>query len=421
MSDVTEQPAAGERGGGGDEITREMATPEFHQDPYPLYAQMRREHPVYRSPQGIWYLTGYADVDAALRDPRLSKDHARMRRWHTRQTGREDLDRLRDRFGRSMLHADPPDHTRLRKLANKTFTARRTEGLRPRIEAIVDELLDAAAAAGPTMELIGALAYPLPITVICELIGVPPGDRHNVRTWSRQLVNQTEAVPTPDAVQRIEQAATEFEGYLRDLIARRRAEPADDILSALVTVAESGAQLTENELVSTCYLLLVAGHETTVNLIGNGTLALLRHPDQLRRLQQDPTLIRSAVEELLRYDSSVQQVTRIVMGQVEVGGRTLSDGELVSPLLAAANRDPDWFPDPDRLDLGRANNRHLSFGNGPHFCLGAPLARLEGAVAIGALVRRLPALRLDTETVEWRPKPALRGLERLPVAYQPRA
>lgn len=418
MSGATEQPAALEYGGGGvDEITREMATPEFHQNPYPLYARMRREHPVYRSPRGVWYLTRYADVDAALRDLRLSKDHARMRRWYARQTGRADLDRLRDRFGRSMLHADPPEHTRLRKLANKAFTARRTEGLRPRIGAIVDELLDAAVAAGPAMELIGAFAYPLPITVICELIGIPPGDRHRVRTWSRQLVNQTAAVLTPDACQRIEQVAEEFEEYLRDLIGKRRAEPADDILSALVAVAQSDERLTENELLSTCYLLLVAGHETTVNLIGNGTLALLRHPDQLRRLRQDPTLIRSAVEELLRYDSSVQLVTRIVVGQVEVGGQTLGDGEFVFALLAAANRDPDCFPDPDRLDLGRANNRHLSFGNGPHFCLGAPLARLEGEVAIGALVRRLPALRLDTDTIEWRPKPALRGLERLPVAY----
>jgi cytochrome P450 len=417
MSGVTEQPAAAEYGGGFDEITREMATPEFHQDPYPLYARMRREHPVYRSPQGTWYLTRYVDVNTALRDLRLSKDHARMRRWHARQTGREDLDRLRDRFGRSMLHADPPEHTRLRRLASKAFTARRTEGLRPRIEAIVDELLDAAVAAGPTMELIEALAYPLPITVICELVGVPPGDRDRVKTWSRQLVNQTEAVLTPDACQRIEQAAEEFEEYLRDLIDKRRAEPAEDILSALVTVAESGGQLTENELLSTCYLLLVAGHETTVNLIGNGMLALLRHPDQLRRLQQDPALIRSAVEELLRYDSSVQRVTRIVVGQIKIGEQTLGDGEFVSPVLAAANRDPDCFPDPNRLDLGRANNRHVSFGNGPHFCLGAPLARLEGEVAIGALVRRLPALRLDTDTIEWRPKPALRGLERLPVAY----
>jgi cytochrome P450 len=418
MPGATEQPACG---GGFDEITRAMATAEFRQDPYPVYERIRREHPVYRSSQGIWYLTRYVDVDAALRDLRLSKDHAWMRRWYARQTGREDLDRLRDRFGRSMLHADPPDHTRLRKLANKAFVVRRTEGLRPRIEALVDELLDAAVAAGPAMELIGALAYPLPLTVICELVGVPPGDHHRIRTWSRQLVNQTKAVLTPDAgqpaCQHIEQAADEFEEYLRDLMGKRRAEPADDILSALVAVAESDDQLTDSELISTCYLLLVTGHETTANLIGNGTLALLRHPDQLRRLQQDPTLIRSAVEELLRYDSPVQKVTRIVVGQVEVGGQTLGAGEFVSPVLAAANRDPDCFPDPDRLDLGRADNRHLSFGNGPHFCLGAPLARLESEVAIGALVRRLPALRLDTDALEWRPKPAFRSLERLPVAY----
>ncbi|MGH8885799.1 MAG: cytochrome P450 [Egibacteraceae bacterium] len=417
MSSATEQPAAVEHDGGFDEITREMATPEFHKDPYPLYARMRRDHPVHRSARGVWYLTRYADVDAALRDLRLSKDHARMRRWYAQQTGREDPGRLRARFGRSMLHADPPDHTRLRKLANQAFTARRTEGLRPRIEAIVDELLDAAVAAGDTMDLIAAFAYPLPITMICELFGVPLGDRHRISKWSRQLVNQTEVVPTPEALQRVEQAADEFEEYLRDLVHRRRAEPADDLVSALVAVGERGDQLTDNELLSTCYLLLVAGHETTVNLIGNGTLALLRHPAQLRRLQQDPTLISSAVEELLRYDNSVQMATRIVVGQVELGGHTLGDGAFVSAVVGAANRDPDRFADPDRLDLGRPDNRHLSFSGGPHFCLGAPLARLEGEVAIGALVRRLPALRLDTDTIEWRPKPALRGLERLPVAY----
>lgn len=417
MPDATEQPAAVEYDGGLDEINRAMATPEFHQDPYPLYKRIHQNYPVYRSSDGIWYLTRYGDVDAALRNTRLSKDHMRMRRWHAQQTGREDPGRLWDRFGRSMLHADPPEHIRLRKLANKAFTARRTEDLRPRIVAIVDDLLDAAVAAGPTMELIAAFADPLPVTVICELFGVPPGDRDRVRTWSRQLVNQAKTVPAPDALQRIEQAADEFEEYLRDLIKKRRAEPANDILSALVAAADSSDQLTENELVSTCYLLLVTGHETTVNMIGNGTLALLRHPDQLRRLQQDPTLIRSAVEELLRYDSPVQRVTRIVVGQAEIGGQTLSDGEFVSPVLAAANRDPDCFPDPDRLDLGRTNKRHLSFGNGPHFCLGAPLARLESEVAIGALARRLPALRLATETVTWRPKPAFRGLEALPLAY----
>jgi cytochrome P450 len=315
-----------------------------------------------------------------------------------------------------MLHADPPQHTRLRKLANKAFTARRTAGLRSRIETIVDDLLDTAVAAGPTMDLITAFAYPLPITVICELFGVPPSDHDLVSAWCRQLVNQTEAAATSN-FERIEQAADEFEEYLRHLIDKRRAEPANDILSTLIAATHSGDQLTGNELISTCYLLLVAGHETTVNLIGNGTLALLRNPDQLRWLQRNPSLIRSAMEELLRYDNSVQRVTRIVVGQFKVGSYTIGDGELVSPVLAAANHDPRCFPNPDQLDLDRANKRHLSFGNGPHFCLGAPLARLEGEIAIGALIQRLPTLRLATETITWRPKPALRGLEALPVTY----
>ena len=416
MSGKAEQSVVVKDDDSVDKITREMATPEFDQDPYPLYQRMQQECPVYRSPEGIWYLTRYADVEAAVRDPRLSKDHARMRDWHVRRTGRHDLGRLRDRFGRSMLHADPPQHTRLRKLANKAFTARQTESLRPRIEAIVDDLLDAAVAAAPTMDLITTLAYPLPITVICELFGVPPGDHDLVKAWCRQLVNQTEAVATPH-FGRIEQAADEFEQYLRHLINKRRTEPANDILSTLIAAMRNNDQLTENELISTCYLLLVAGHETTVNLISNGTLALLQHPDQLRRLQQNPSLIRSAIEELLRYDNPVQRITRLVVGQFKVGSYTIGDGELVSPVLAAANRDPDCFLNPDQLNLGRAHNRHLSFGNGPHFCLGAPLARLEGEIAIGALIRRLPALRLATETITWRPKPALRGLETLPVTY----
>jgi cytochrome P450 len=400
-----------------DEIAWEMATPEFHQNPYPLYARLRREYPVYRSSRGVWYLTRYADVDAALRDPRLSKDQERMRRWHARQTGTGDVARLRERFGRSMLHADPPDHTRLRKLASKAFTAQRIRDLRLRVEAVTDELLDTAVAAGRSMDVMAALAHPLPLTVICELLGVPLGDRHRVGTWSQQLVDQTEAVPAPEDLRRVEQAAEEFEDYLRDLLRRRRTQPADDIISALVARKERGDQLTEDELLSTCYLLLVAGHQTTVNVIGNGVLALLKDPAQLRRLRQDPALIGSAVEELLRYDSSVQTVTRIVVGEVEISGRTLGDGELVSVVLGAANRDPDRFADPDRLDVSRADHRHVGFGNGPHFCLGAPLARLEVEVAIGKLVRRLPGLRLDTDTLQWRPKPALRGLESLPIVY----
>ena len=417
MSKTTEHRVIVEDDSSVDEITREMATLKFRQDPYPMYARMRREHPVYRSSRGIWYLTRYADVDAALRDVRLSKDRERMRRWYAQRNGTDAVGRLQERLGRSMLHADPPDHTRLRKPVSKAFTARQVNGLRPRIEKIADELLGVALAVGPTMDVITALAYPLSITVICELLGVPLSDRARIRAWSRQLVNQSEVVHTVETIQRIERAVEEFVDYLTNLARKRRAEPADDLMSALVAVQDCGDRFTDDELISTCFLLLVAGHETTINLVGNSMLALLRHPGQLRRLRQDPALIRSAIEELLRYDGTVQITTRIVKGEVEIDGQTLSDGEAVFPVLGAANRDPDQFADPDRLDLGRIDNRHLSLSNGPHFCLGAPLARLEGEIAIGTLVRRLPRLRLDTDTLEWRPSPGLRGLEALPVAY----
>lgn len=279
MPNAVQQPAVAERYGGFDEITQAMTTLEFRQDPYALYARMRREQPVYRSSRGLWYLTRYADVEAALHDLRLSNDRDRLAgAMAAGQGSMERLSRLVQRSERSMLNADPPGHTRLRKLVNKAFTARRIQGVRPRIQAIVDGLLDAAVAAGPAMDLIAALAYPLPITVICELLGVPHNDRELIRSWSRELVDQATPGLTPEGLERVEQVTDEFERYLRDLIRSRRAEPADDILSALVTAQEHGDQLTNDELLITCVVLLVAGHETTLNLIGNGMLALLRHP-----------------------------------------------------------------------------------------------------------------------------------------------
>jgi cytochrome P450 len=398
-----------------DEVFREMQTPEFLQNPYQLYERMRRETPVYRSSQGVWYLTRYADVDTAVFNPALSSDRERIiRAMEAQGEALARVGRLARRGGQTMLTADPPDHTRLRKLAVMAFTARRVRELRPRIEAITDELLDAAVAAGPTMDLIAALAFPLPITVISELLGVPHADRGHIRAWSRQLID---SIAMPDGLELAEQASQAFDDYMRDLIRRRRSEPGDDLISGLIAARERNDQLSEDELTAACVLLLVAGHETTVNLIGNGMLALFSHPDELRRLRDDPGLIRSAVEELLRYDSPAQAVQRVVVGEVEIGGVTLSDGERVLAMLGAANRDPDRFPEPDRLDVARADNRHLSFGNGPHFCLGAPLARLEGEIAIGALVRRLPGLRLDTDVIQWRPNPLLRGLATLPIAY----
>ncbi len=321
-------------------------------------------------------------------------------------------------FGFAQDHANPPEHTRLRKLVNKAFTARRAQGLRPRIQAIVVGLLDAAVAAGPTMDLIAALASPLPSRVICELLGVPDSDQGRVIAWCHQLEDPTSTGLTPEGVEAmVESLIEELQDYLRDLIHRRRAEPADDLVGALVEAEEHGNRLSEDELLSACFVLLASGHETIMDLIGNGTLALLRHPAELHRLQRDPALIRSGLEELLRYDSPNQMVIRVVAGAVEIAGQTLNEGDLVYLVLAAANRDPDRFDDPDRLDLGRPDNRHLCFGNGPHFCLAAPLARLEGEVAIGVLVRRLPALRLATGPVEWRSNPALRGPVCLPVAY----
>ncbi len=417
MSSATQQPEAAARDGGFDEITQAMTTPEFRQDPYPLYAWMRREHPVYRSGQGIWYLTRYADVETALHSLRLSNDRERTARaFAARHDGMRRVSRLMRRLGRVMTNTDPPDHTRLRKLVNKAFTARWVQGLRPRIHAIADELLDAAVAAGPTMDLITAFASPLPTTVICELFGIPHHDRERVTVWLHRLANPTESL------EHVELTVEQFQDYLAGLIRRRRAKPADDIISALIMAQERGDQLSDDELLSTCFVLLTAGDVTTTNLIGNSTLALLRHPDQLRRLRRDPTLIRSAIDELVRYDTPTQIIIRVVAETTEIGGHTLDDGDLVYLVLAATNRDPDRFADPDQLDLGRANKRHLSFGNGPHFCVGAPLARLEAEVAIGTLVRRLPALHLatetlDTPTVQWWPNPMQRGLICLPLAY----
>lgn len=410
----TQRPEA-ERYDAFDEIARAMATPEFFQDRYPLYGRMRREHPVYRSVEGIWYVTRYADVEAALRDPRLSVDGERTTR--TLEAGHEDLQplsRLTRRFPRIMTNTDPPDHTRLRRLVSNAFTAGQVQGLRPRIQAIVDELLDAALAAGDTMDLIEAFASPLPASVIFELFGIPHHDRERVRAWFRELANPTEGL---ERIEFIELRLEQFEDYLAGLIHSRRAEPADDIISALVTAQGCGHQLSDRELLYTCYVILTAAVLTTTNLIGNGTLALLRHPDQLRRLRQDPTMIRSAVDELLRYDTPTQVLTRVVAGGAEIGGQTLDDGDLVHLVLGAANRDPERFADPDQVDVGRRDNRHLSFGGGAHFCLGASLARLEAEVAIGTLVRYLPALRLHTDTVEWQRNLIQRGPVCLPVAY----
>ncbi|BBA95460.1 putative cytochrome P450 [Actinacidiphila reveromycinica] len=390
-----------------------LLTPEARRDPYPLYARMRREDPVHRSPQGIWYLTRYADVEAALGDLRLSNDRDRMTRAYSALGGDlKALSRLTERLGRVMTNTDPPDHARLRKLANRAFTARRVEALRDGVQRIVDRLVDEAVAAGPAVDLIEAFASRLPMSVVCELFGIPEEDRPQVKSWFCRFGRLSEDIG------RSEEAIDQYEEYLSALIRRRRREPGEDLVSALVATQTRDDRLTDSELLATCFILITAGDETTTHLIGNGVLALLRHPDQLARLRADPGLIRGAVEELARYDTVTQAVVRVVAQDLEIGGRTLREGELVYLFLGATNRDPERFADPDRLDLARPGNRHLSFGHGPHFCLGGPLAKLQAEVAVGTLVRRLPDLRLaDGAALEWRPNPLQRRLSTLPLAF----
>jgi hypothetical protein len=391
--------------------------PEVHEDPYPLYRRLRAEDPVHRSELGFWVLTRHADVLALLRDPRTSRDPRRSERVEALRSSVE-VSRLLDEeeAAPSMLFVDPPDHTRLRTLVNKAFTPAAVERLRPRVEEIVDGLLDRVAGRG-AMDVVEDLAYPLPVTVICELFGVPEADWDRFRNWSRAFVHLLDPLVASDALERALQARLALRGYLRELIAQRRAHPADDLLSALIAAEDQGQALSEAELVSMCVLLLVAGHETTVNLIANGTLALLRHPPARARLEADPSLAGGAVEELLRYDSPVQFTSRHALADFEVGGRAVRTGETVVAVLGAANRDPAVFPDPDELDLTRKPNRHVAFGGGIHFCLGATLARIEAGIAIPALLGRLAGLELAGAPVR-RDTVTLRGLSSLPVRFQ---
>jgi pimeloyl-[acyl-carrier protein] synthase len=393
-------------------VTFNPMDPAFVADPYPTYRQLRAEDPVHHSPMGFWVLTRYEDVVSALRDPRLAKEAIAAF--------------VAARFGApvpitglSMLDRDPPDHTRLRSLVSKAFTPRVVEGLRPRIQQIVDGLLARAREKG-SMDLIEEFAYPIPVNVICEMLGVPVEDHERFKGWSLDIARGLDSIllpPDSEVPKRSVASRTALADYFRELIARRRAAPRADLLSGLIAAEEAGDKLSENELLATCILLLIAGHETTVNLIGNGTLALLRHPDQLRRLRESPALIGSAVEELLRFDGPVQRTARIPSEDVVIEGRKIAKGEMVMPFIGAADRDPAQFPDPDRLDIGRGDNRHIAFGWGIHFCLGAPLARVEGQIAINTLVQRLPKLALATERPEFRESLTLRGLKALPVSF----
>jgi len=387
--------------------------PEFLADPYPTYHRLRAEDPVHQSPLGFWVLTRYDDVSAVLRDPRFIKEP--LAALVAARFGAE----VPRGVGLSMLDRDPPDHTRLRGLVSKAFTPRVVDGLRSRIQQIVDELITRVQAAG-SMDVIEEFAYPIPVNVICEMLGVPLADHERFKGWSLDIARGLDSIwlpPDSEVPRRSAASRHAINDYFRGLIAQRRASLRGDLLSALIVAEEAGDKLNEEELLATCILLLIAGHETTVNLIGNGVLALLRNPGELERLRATPGLITNAVEELLRYDGPVQRTARVASAPATIGGRTIAKGEMVMPFIGAADRDPSQFPDPDRLDLARADNRHIAFGWGIHFCLGAPLARVEGQIAIDALVRRLPRLELMTDEPEYRQSLTLRGLKTLPVKF----
>ena len=392
--------------------------PDFIRDPYPHYERLRTIDPIHVTPFGQFVASRHAEVSLVLRDKRFGKDFVE------RTTRRYGPEIMKEPVFRSMsywmLQADPPDHTRLRGLVVKAFTARRVEDMRRRIQEIVDQAIDAVIDRGH-MDLIEDFAFRLPVTIICDMLGIPEEHREVFYKSSRDGGRLLDPVPlSPEEISQGNAGNLMAQMYFQQLFELRRRSPGDDLITQLVQAEEDGHKLTNDELTANIILLFGAGHETTVNLIGNGLLALHRNPDQLALLKARPELIEGAIEEFLRYDSSVQMTGRVTLEDIDdLGGVKIPKGETVLCLLGSANRDPAVYPDrPDRLDVTRTNVRPLSFGGGIHFCLGAQLARIEAEIAIATLLRRLPDLRIDdVENPEWRPTFVLRGLKRLPASW----
>lgn len=396
--------------------------PGFAADPYRQYASIRAQGRVHRNPLGLRVLSHFDDCFELLRLAGTSVDDAKATNLVAPPLPDDLSDTLRDRT-RSILSLDPPDHTRLRRLVSSAFTVRRIERLRPRVRQLVADLLDDVAAAGgdgTPVDLIARFAFPLPFVVISELLGMPEGDRDQLRSWSHEMTNSIEPFNDEPTLRRMVAAAENMFAHVDEAIAWKRRNPADDLLSAMIAAEEDGDRLTESELRDQVVLLYLAGHETTVNLIGNGTLALLRHRDQFERLVADPSLDANAVDELLRYDSPVQVSRRITTTEVQIAGETIGPGEMVLTLLGSSNRDETkWGPTAADVDLSREGaSGHLSFGSGIHHCLGSALARLEGAEAVPTLVRRFPRMALATDEPAWNGRIVLRGLDALPVTLE---
>ena len=380
----------------------------FKADPYPTYRALLEKEPLHHSPFGLTVVSRYEDCMTVYRHPAASNDWRKSPEWEP--TFEAEAPAL------SFLFLDPPDHTRLRGLVSRAFTPKRAEQLRPRAQQIVDEILDQAEAAGG-MEVVEDLAFPLPVLMICEMLGVPADEVDEFKEWSAVTARGLDPPFTwPPGLQERHSAAEEQAmSYFRDLITRRRSQPGDDLLSALLEAEEQGDKLTEVELLKILYLLLVAGHETTVNLIANGVLAFARHPDQLERLRAEPSLIRSAVEEVLRFDPPVHIVGRIPLADIELSCGTVHPSERLVTLPPAANHDKRQFSQPEIFDIGRTENRHLGFGFGAHTCIGSPLARLEGQVALGTLAGRFRAIELEQDPPPYKDNITLRGIATLGV------
>jgi len=396
----------------------DITSPQFKANPFPYFARLRAEQPICRTTLAdktpIWLVTRHADVDLVLKDERFAKNRHRI--LTPEQLRKQPwIPPMFRPLERNMLDLDPPDHTRLRALVHKAFTPRLIEQMRARVQTLADELLETVASKGE-MDLIRDYALPLPMTIITEILGVPIQDREKFHRWSKSIVSISSFSTPWQVIPNI----WLFSRYLRHFFKVRRANPGDDLTSALLQVEEAGDKLSEDELMAMIFILLIAGHETTVNLISSGALELLRHPEQLEKLRSDPVLIKTAVEELLRYTAPVFLSTeRYARTDVTLHDVTIPRGELVFGVIGSANRDETVFENPDTLDLTRENNKHLAFGQGLHYCLGAPLARLEAQIAINTLLRRLPDLRLkgSPESLRWRPSLVLRGLEALPVKF----
>ncbi|MFI2641410.1 cytochrome P450 [Streptomyces sp. NPDC018610] len=393
--------------------------PAFVADPYPAYAELRARGRVLRyEPTGQWLVPHHADVSALLRDRRLGRTY--RHRFTHEEFGRtppppeqEPFHTLNDH---GMLDLEPPDHTRIRRLVSKAFTPRTVERLKPYVETLAGELVSRLVEAGGG-DLLADVAEPLPVAVIAEMLGIPEADRHLLRPWSAAICGMYELNPPEETAAKAVRASVEFSDYLRELIAARREEPGDDLVSGLIAAHDEGDRLTEQEMISTAVLLLNAGHEATVNATVNGWWALFRNPDQLAALRADHTLIPSAVEELMRYDTPLQLFERWVLDDIEIDGATIPRGAEIAMLFGSANHDPEVFTEPGRLDLARRDNPHISFSAGIHYCIGAPLARIELAASMTALLERAPALALAAEP-ERKPNFVIRGLEGLQVTVR---